>query len=346
MTHILLVKLSSMGDLIQLLPALSDARAQHPELRFDWAADTAFAEIPRWHPAVDRVIVSAHRQWRERNGGFLRHDARAWLGELRARRYDLVIDAQGSWKSALVTALARGPGAGLDRTGIREPGAQWLYRRRYPVPRNRHAIARWRALLAAAIGYRQPTGDPDFGLSAVSWPAPPVDLPTPMLTLVTNATWATKHWPDSHWRELIERGLDRGYRLVLPWGSAAERQRAEHLAADRPGVLVPPRMSLTEIAGLLAASVAVVSVDTGLAHLAAALGRPALTLYGPTDPRLIAATGPAALHLQADTRDCIPCGRRECRTPGYRGPQAQCLRELTPALAWARLEQVLSPSPG
>lgn len=346
MTHILLVKLSSMGDLIQLLPALSDARAQRPELRFDWAADTAFAEIPRWHPAVDRVIVSAHRQWRERNSGFLRHDARAWLGELRARRYDLVIDAQGSWKSAVVTALARGPGAGLDRTGIREPGAQWLYRQRYPVPRNRHAIARWRALLAMAIGYRQPTGDPDFGLSAVSWPAPPVDLPTPMLTLVTNATWPTKHWPDSHWRELIERGLDRGYRLVLPWGSAAERQRAEHLAADRPGVLVPPRMSLTEIAGLLAASVAVVSVDTGLAHLAAALGRPALTLYGPTDPRLIAATGPAALHLQADTRDCIPCGRRECHTPGYRGPQAQCLRELTPALAWARLEQVLSPSPG
>ena len=76
MTHILLVKLSSMGDLIQLLPALSDARAQRPELCFDWVADTAFAEIPGWHPAVDRVIVSAHRQWRERKSAFLRHGAR------------------------------------------------------------------------------------------------------------------------------------------------------------------------------------------------------------------------------------------------------------------------------
>lgn len=346
MTHILLVKLSSMGDLIQLLPALSDARAQRPELCFDWVADTAFAEIPGWHPAVDRVIVSAHRQWRERKSAFLRHGARAWLRELRARRYDLVIDAQGSWKSAAVTALARGPGAGLDRAGIREPGAQWLYRHRYPIPRQQHAIARWRALLAMAIGYHQPAGDPDFGLSAVSWPAPPVDLERPTLTFVTNATWPTKHWPDRHWHALIERGLDRGYSVVLPWGSAAERARTERLAAHRPGVRVPPRMSLAEVAGLLAASAAVVSVDTGLAHLAAALGRPALTLYGPTDPRLIAATGPAAVPLQADTRDCIPCGRRACHTLGYRGPEAQCLRELDPALAWARLEQVLSPSPG
>lgn len=342
MRHILLVKLTSMGDLIQLLPALSDARAHHPELRCDWAADAAFAEIPAWHPAVDRVIVSAHRQWRTAKRDCLREGAaRAWFGELRARRYDLVIDAQGSWKSALVAALAHGPSAGLDRRSIREPGAQWLYRRRYPVPRGQLAIARWRSLLAQALGYPQPQGAPDFGLAGRTWPRPPVDLAAPTLTFVTNATWPTKHWPVAHWRELIVRARAAGYQVVLPWGSAPERVQVQALATAQAGAVVPPRMSLAEVAGLLCASAAVVAVDTGLAHLAAALGRPTLTLYGATDPRLIAATGPAAQQLQACGRPCVPCGRRHCRTEDYRGPVARCLDELPPALAWARLQAVL-----
>jgi len=340
--HILLVKLTSMGDLIQLLPALSDAHARHPEIRFDWAADAAFAEIPAWHPAVDRVIVSAHRRWRAAKRDFLRGGAaRAWLGQLRARRYELVIDAQGSWKSALAAALARGPSAGLDRRSIREPGAQWLYRRRYRVPRQQLAIARWRSLLAQALGYPVPQGAPQFGLAGRHWPQPPVAPDPHTLTFVTNATWPTKHWPAAHWRELIARAGDAGYRVVLPWGSAGERAQVQALAAGQPGAVVPPRMSLAEVAGLLCASAAVVAVDTGLAHLAAGLGRPTLTLYGATDPRLIAATGPAAQQLQARGRPCIPCGRRHCHTGDYHGPVARCLDELAPALAWARLQAVL-----
>lgn len=341
MPHVLLVKLTSMGDLIQLLPALSDARAHHPTIRFDWAADAAFAEIPAWHPAVDRVIASSHRQWRQRKLHALgRGGARQWLHELRAHRYDLVIDAQGSWKSALVTALARGPGAGLDRRSIREPGAQWLYQRRYPVAREQLAIARWRSLLAQALDYPQPRGAPDFGLAGRSWPRPSLNLTAPTLTFVTNATWPTKHWPAAHWRELIARAGAAGYQVVLPWGSAAERERVQALADGQTGAVVPPRMTLAEVAGLLCASTAVAAVDTGLAHLAAALGRPTLTLYGPTDPRLIAATGPAAQALQATGHLCVPCGRRQCHTRDYQGPVARCLEALSPALVWARLEAV------
>lgn len=342
MSHVLLIKLSSMGDLIQLLPALSDARACRPEIRFDWAADAAFAEIPAWHPAVDRVIVSDHRRWRAAKWDFLRGAApRAWLGELRARRYQLIVDVQGSWKSALVTALARGVGAGLDGRSIREPGAQWLYRRRYRVPPQQLAITRWRSLLAQALDYPQPQGPPDFGLAGRIWPQPPVELAAPTLTFVANATWPTKHWPAAHWQQLIACARAAGYQVVLPWGSAAERERVAVLAAGDAGVVVPPRMALAEVAGLVCASAAVVSVDTGLAHLAAALGRPTLTLYGPTDPRLIAATGPAAQLLQSGARPCVPCGRRHCDTADYRGPAARCLAELAPALVWARLQAVL-----
>lgn len=341
--HVLLVKLTSMGDLIQLLPALSDAHAQRPELRFDWVADAAFAEIPAWHPAVDRVIPSAHRHWRRHPAEFLcGGNARAWLRRLRERRYDRVIDAQGSWKSAVIAHLARGPSAGLDANSVREPGAQWLYRSRHFVSREQLAITRWRQLLAAVLDYPVPTTAPDFGLAGRDWPEPPIAVAAPILTFVTNATWPTKHWPDAHWRTLIESAVNAGYQVVLPWGSAPEQERAEGLARRQSGVRVPPRASLGEIAGLLSRSAAVVSVDTGLAHLGAALDRPTLTLYGPTDPRLIAATGPRAAQLSATGYPCIPCRRRECRVAGYRGPAARCMQNLTPALVWAGLRDLLA----
>jgi len=163
-----------MGDLIQLLPALSDAHGQRPELRFDWVADTAFAEIPGWHPAVDQVIPSAHRDWRRHKTEFLcGNRGRAWLRRLRERRYDRVIDAQGSWKSAVIARLARGPSAGLDGASVREPGAQWLYGERHFVAREQLAITRWRQLLAAVLDYPVPTTAPDFGLAGRVWPDPP-----------------------------------------------------------------------------------------------------------------------------------------------------------------------------
>ena len=332
-----------MGDLIQLLPALSDAHARRPELRFDWVADAAFAEIPSWHPAVDRVIPSAHRHWRRHKADFIfRGSGRAWLRRLRERRYGQVIDAQGSWKSAVIARLARGPSAGLDGASVREPGAQWLYRERHFMAREQLAITRWRQLLAAVLDYPVPTTAPDFGLSGRVWPDPPLTIAAPTLTFVTNATWPTKHWPDTHWRVLIESAVGAGYQVLLPWGTAPERERATALSRALPGVLVPPHATLGEVAALLCRSAAVVSVDTGLAHLAAALGRPTLTLYGPTDPRLIAATGPRAEQLPAAGYPCIPCRRRECRVADYRGPDARCMQDLTPTLVWARLQALLA----
>lgn len=336
---VLIVKLSSMGDLVQALPALSDAAAAVPGIRFDWVADEAFAEVPGWHPAVERVIESAHRRWKRQFWTSLRSgELRRFWRQLRHQRYDLVIDAQTNHKSALVTLMSRGLKCGPDRRSVRESGAQLAYRRRYPVAKGQLAIQRTRQLFSQALGYPLPESAPDFGLDGAVWPDSGLAPEGPYLVFVSNASWPTKCWPDEHWRSLLEKAERAGYRVLLPWGSPDEKQRAQKLAADIDGARVLPRLDLTALAGLLAGSAGAVCNDTGLAHIAAALGVPTVTFYGPTDPALIGATGSRASHLAAGGFACAPCYKRQCQWRGYSGPVAQCLDSIPAEDAWRTLQ--------
>ena len=163
--RVLLVKTSSLGDLIHSFPALSDAGRAIPGIRFDWLVEEGFAEVPAWHPGVLKVIPIGLRRWR-------RGWRKAWdsgeLGEfarlLRQQRYDLVIDAQGLIKSALPAVLAHGRRAGLDRVSAREPLSALFYQRRYRVARGQHAVERVRQLFAQALAYPLPADPPDYGL--------------------------------------------------------------------------------------------------------------------------------------------------------------------------------------
>jgi len=335
---VLIVKLSSMGDLIQALPALSDAMRARPDTTFDWAVDEAFAEIPAWHPAVRRVIRTAHRRWRRRPLAAWRSgELGSFVRQLRAERYDKVIDAQTNLKSAVVTRLARGLRCGPDAASAREWGAHWAYQQRVAVGQHQLAIERWRQMFAHFLEYPRPDGPPDFGLQQCVWPAPEPTQTGPYLIAVTNASWDNKCWPEAHWRQLVELAVADGYRVLLPWGTAAERERAERIAGAEPQCLVLPRLSLTALAGLISRSAGSICNDTGLAHLSACLGVPTVTLYGPTDPALIGATGTAATQLLAQGYDCIPCYRRRCEVDGYRGPQGQCLQHLSAPRVWHAL---------
>ncbi|MGX5221079.1 lipopolysaccharide heptosyltransferase I [Pseudomonas segetis] len=295
--RVLLVKTSSLGDVVHTLPALTDAARAIPGIQFDWVVEEGFAEIPAWHPAVAQVIPVAIRRWRKnllqtwKNGEWSRFKAR-----LRETRYDLVIDAQGLLKSALLTRYVDAPVAGLDRDSAREPIACRFYDRRYAVPREQHALERVRQLFAQALGYSLAGHGADYGLDRVAMAG---DVGEPYLLFLHGTTWASKHWPEANWRELVGLMNQQGRAVRLPWGNEAEKARAERIVSGFDKAQVLPKLNLAGMAKVIAGAQACVAVDTGLGHLAAALDVPSISLYGPTLPGRVGAYGRSQVHLCA-----------------------------------------------
>lgn len=299
--NILLVKLSSLGDVVHTLPALSDARRLRPQLRFAWVVEENFTEVAAWHGAVAEVIPIALRRWR-RDGFF---HSRAELADfargLRRRSFDLVLDAQGLIKSGIVSALAPGERAGYDRRSARERLAALFYQKRIAVDREQHAITRTRQLFAAAFNWSAPSGAPDFGLTLPPAAETITDRRATVVFLHAT-TWRDKHWPQARWRQLAAKADEHNCRVVLPWGNALEQKNAHAIAAgQRHARALPRRLGLAAMARLLQNAHAVVSVDTGLGHLAAALGAPCVGLFGPTRPVRAGLCGPRVANLRADS---------------------------------------------
>jgi len=297
--RVLLIKMSSLGDVIHTLPALSDACAALPQLRFDWVVEEAFAEVPAWHPAVGRVLRVALRRWRRapleawRSGQW-----QAFRRELLDTSPDLLIDAQGLLKSAMLARMVAAPRAGFDRASAREGLSALCYQRRVAVTRGMHAIERTRTLFAEALGYVRPGSAPDFGIDRGRLPA--CGIGAADLVFLHGSSRAHKCWPESGWRELCGFAAARGLSVALPWGSAAEHARAQRIATGNPLARVLPRLGLGQMASLLSAARGVVAVDTGLGHLAAALDVPCVSLYGPTEVALIGTRGQSQRHVLAN----------------------------------------------
>ncbi|UZK72805.1 lipopolysaccharide heptosyltransferase RfaC [Proteus mirabilis] len=304
MKRVLIVKTSSMGDVLHTLPALTDARAAYPEICFDWAVEEGFAQIPSWHPAVDTVIPVAIRRWRKNwFSAPIRAERAQFRHAIQAHHYDEVIDAQGLLKSAfLVTRYAKGSKHGYSRQSAREPLASFFYDIRHNVSKKMHAVERIRQLFALSLNYPLPTTQGDYGIAQHFLSLPAIDK-RPYLVFLHATTRDEKHWPETHWRELIALLANSGLRIKLPWGAEHEHQRAIRLAQGFDYVDVLPKMSLAEVAQVIAGAQSVVSVDTGLSHLTAALDKPNITLFGPTDPGLIGGYGKAQRSLKAADGD-------------------------------------------
>ncbi|HAT7593883.1 lipopolysaccharide heptosyltransferase RfaC [Citrobacter sp. TBCS-15] len=290
--RVLIVKTSSMGDVLHTLPALTDAQQAIPDIHFDWVVEEGFAQIPSWHSAVDRVIPVAIRRWRKAwFSASIKAERKAFRDAVRLQQYDAIIDAQGLVKSAaLVTRLAHGVKHGMDWSTAREPLASLFYNRKHHIARQQHAVERTRELFAKSLGYTKPQSQGDYAIAQHFLTE--VNADTAQYAVFLHATTRDdKHWPEANWRELIGLLNNAGIRIKLPWGAAHEEARARRLAEGFTYVDVLPRMSLEEVARVLAGAKFVVSVDTGLSHLTAALDRPNITLYGPTDPGLIGGYG-------------------------------------------------------
>ncbi len=334
----LIIKTSSLGDVLHALPAVSDAAAQCPGMRFDWVVEEAFAEVPGWHAAVDEVIPVALRRWRHRPFHMLRlGEPQAAVRHIRQREYDQVIDAQGLMKSAVMTRLARGPRAGLDRHSAREALSALACDRRIAVARNQHAVTRVRQLFAAALDYPLPDTAADYGIQA-NFTA---GQRQPYLVFLHGTTWPTKHWPEPYWVQLTAMASAAGLRVKIPWGNDHERRRAERIAEASGAVEVLPRMTLGELATVIVSATAVVGVDTGLVHLAAALSTPCITLYGSTDPGLIGTLGESQAQLRA-AFPCSPCQQRICSYTGKSEVFPACYGTLDAHRVWSALDDLLA----
>ncbi len=296
MPRILLVKTSSLGDVVHNLPVVSDLCRHFPDARIDWVVEESFAAIPRMHAAVGRVIPVAIRRWRRHwFCAETRRQCAAFLAALREPEYHAIIDTQGLLKSALVSRAARGYRHGLDRRSSREP-LRIFYDQTYAVPWGQHAVLRNRRLAAQALGYPLPTAV-DYGITGDNRPLE--WLPAARYAVLLHATSASaKLWPESFWIELSNYLFLNNISSILPWGNGVEQGRSQRLAAAMKLAFVPPSLTLPDMARLLGRAQAVVGVDTGLTHLAAALAVPTVGIYGATDP---AATGlhgcPRAVNL-------------------------------------------------
>ncbi|MDP2432503.1 MAG: lipopolysaccharide heptosyltransferase I [Pseudomonadota bacterium] len=283
--HLLIIKMTSLGDVVHMLPALTEAASQVPGLRADWVVEEGYATIPGWHPALGRVIPSALRRWRRGLGKSATWAEMAvFRRAIQAEEYDLVLDAQGLIKSALVARLAHGPRAGLARGSARESLACLAYARRYPAPRELHAITRNRLLTAQALGYAMGADSGlRYGLAAPA-PIQLAGLATDYVVCLHGTARVEKEYPEHHWVDLLARIGALGLGVALPWGNEREKARAERLAATLPAAVVLPRLGLSELGGLIAAARGVIGVDTGLMHLAAAFRKPGIGLYPATPP--------------------------------------------------------------
>ncbi|GMR21437.1 MAG: lipopolysaccharide heptosyltransferase I [Gammaproteobacteria bacterium] len=338
--RVLVIKTSSLGDVVHTLPALTDASQALGDINFDWVVEESFAEIPAWHPAVDRVIPVALRRWRK-------HPIKAWTSgewrrfksEVRLHEYDKIIDAQGLLKSAWLTRKADGRRCGLAKTSAREPMAARFYHEHHDIARGQHAVDRVRQLFAACLGYRVPDTPPDYGLDKTR-----LGRPTDMNNYVVflhGTTWASKHWPEAYWLQLASDMSKYNVKIVLPWGNDEERQRAQRIADSCDAAHVPDRTSLSDMAAILNGARAVVAVDTGLAHLAAALSVPTIGLYGATQPGLTGTRGAKQTHLGV-TWHCAPCLQRQCSDNTQAGVTPPCYSTLTPDRVCRELDKVLA----
>jgi heptosyltransferase-1 len=285
-TAILVVRPSSLGDIVHALALVADVQAKRPGVAVDWVAEEAFAPLVALDPGVRRVIPVALRRWR---GHMLAaatwREIAAFRADLRRDEYAAVLDLQEQVKGALIAGFARGPRHGPDRASIREPVATIAHNVHHAIDPNQHLIDRCRQLAAAALRYSV-DGPPRFGFVPPGVTVGGAMPELPYMVFLHATSRADKLWPEANWRALIGAFAQAGFTLLLPWGSAHERARSERLASGEPAARVPPLQSLDALAGLIARAELVVGVDTGLVHLAAALDTPTVSLFVATDPTL------------------------------------------------------------
>ncbi|URJ31290.1 lipopolysaccharide heptosyltransferase I [Blochmannia endosymbiont of Camponotus sp.] len=299
---VLIIKVSSMGDIIHTLPAITDASVSVPKISFNWVVEETFSEILRWHPAIHQIIPINLRFWIKNW-----YDTSSWkkyyecIQELKKKEYDVIIDAQGLLKtSLLITCSSRGEKHGMDYISTREPISSLFYHKRHYVNKSQHAVERIRQLFSLSLKYPVPSCIGKYNIEHLF---PPQKNNVPYLIFFHATTKIKKHWPELNWSVIARCAINAGYHIKLPFWTKSEESRINRLVKlSYNQIIVLPKLTLQEIAMQISGATAIISVDTGLSHLAAALSCPNLTLYGPTNPELIGTYGQNQIILYSSTK--------------------------------------------
>ena len=338
---ILLIKMSSMGDIFHTFPAITDLKEKYPEVVIDWVVEEGFAEIAAWHPAIRRVIPIDLRRWMKQKNWSSWSAFRQWRKALKSEHYDCVIDAQGLLKSALVTRFASADTLhGYDKKSARESISSRFYSHTHLVSKEQHAVERTRQLFASIFSYTPPPAL-NFGINQnFAW----VQKDSRKLVFIIGTSWTTKLWSTAHWQTLAKIAVEQGYNLEIIWGSESERIIADQIMAVCPTANRPQqRLSITTIAEKLVEAAGVIGLDTGFSHLAGALETPTIALYGPTSPIKVGLIGAHTCNLQMENPlDCIPCHKRSCRLlPEHSRETPPCMTGILAVQVWNYLQQKL-----
>jgi len=282
---ILLIRVSSLGDVLHNMPIVDDLHRHFNNAQIDWVVEEAYVNLVRLHPGVQHIIPFALRRWRKSLGtAATRQEMRQFYQALRKEKYDLVLDTQGLFKTGMIMGMTRlAPGGkkvglanGTEGSGY-EGISRLFHHQSVPVDRHTHAVLRGRLVAAAAAGYTVNT-PASFGLEPAQ--GTPAWLPAePYVVFFHGTAGAAKKWARAHWVEIAEELRRYALPILLPWGNATEKAEAEAMATQMPNARVLPALSMQE-ATLLAQSAALaIGVDTGLTHIAAAYETPTIEIY-------------------------------------------------------------------
>lgn len=289
--RILIIKTTSLGDVVHNLPIIADIQKYIPEAIIDWVVEESFVDILTMHPAINQIIPVAIRRWRKSL-----FSKQTWIEFfafrklIQSNQYDFIIDTQGLLKSGLIASLSNSVNkCGYDKVSVREPIASYFYNHHYAVSRDLHAVLRNRKLAALALGYTIDEATLNYGIN-VPTNSNTCDiekaLPSDFILALHGTSRDSKLWAIEQWVALGKKLQLQGFSLVLPWGNNAEQQRAEKIASQLDQALILPKMGILSLANIIQKSQAVVGVDTGLAHLAVALNKPVIGIYTDTNPVL------------------------------------------------------------
>lgn len=283
---ILIVRVSSLGDVVHNMPMVADILRRHPDAQIDWVVEEAYENLVRLNTGVRHIIPFALRRWRKSLlSASTRAEMREFYRRLRAESYDIVFDTQGLLKTGLVMQMARfAPGGkrvglanGTEGSGY-EGASRIFHTMSVPVGLHTHAVLRGRLVAAAALGYTvdQPA---DFRLRAPDLPPPAWLREKPYAAFFHATARPAKQWAPERWVQLAQLLAARDMPVLLPWGSDAEKQAAQALAARMPNARVLPKLPMMEAVLLAQGAALAIGVDTGLTHIAAAYNRPTIELY-------------------------------------------------------------------